>query len=313
MRNFIALKAKDLRQNDLGGLVSETVEIALLHSAALGPVGTVSLQLLDARNRYFHIRLSINRASLLSPRIREKDRECGILFADIMRMSKAAGKSMLPATSAAGKTLVALLHPFRGVGRRPIVTQMAQIENLSKDYAADPAATPAAETLGIASLFQALFAANAELHALYGERADATATAAGPSASSLKNGLVTAYNKFCITVAMTLMALPSGELQQLCYEMNSIRRKYISRQPKPLSDACTSAAPIPMQAYTGRAITPIPRVFYNNGKEVVELEFARDFSVTYRKNVNPGEAHLYVRGKGKYTGSHVTTFHIDSP
>jgi hypothetical protein len=42
----------------------------------------------------------------------------------------------------------------------------------------------------------------------------------------------------------------------------------------------------------------------------VELTFAKDFDVTYRNNIEVGEAKLSVHGKGKYTGSYNTTFHI---
>jgi hypothetical protein len=35
-----------------------------------------------------------------------------------------------------------------------------------------------------------------------------------------------------------------------------------------------------------------------------------DFDVTYRNNIEAGEAQLFVHGKGKYAGKYITTFHI---
>ena len=53
----------------------------------------------------------------------------------------------------------------------------------------------------------------------------------------------------------------------------------------------TVIEPISTQAYTGKAITPITKVYYReDNKPTVELVFAKDFSVTYKNNVNVGMA-----------------------
>jgi hypothetical protein len=297
--------------DDLAGLVSETVTVALPCSEALGPVGAADLQTLDARNREFHTRLNLSRASLLTPQITEKDRACGALFAEIARTARTAAQSSTPATAEAGAVLVRLLHPFRGVCRRPIMTQIAELEDLAKLYAADPRATAAATALGLASRFEALFTENAALHTLYDARlVEMAELKNGPSASALKGGVVAAYNRLCVTLDATLAALPSEALQVLCNEVNDIRRKYILWRPTSLDDARTSTAPIDELPATGKPLTPIPRVFRRTAKGLVELVFAVDFDVTYHNNINPGEAHVIIHGKGKYTGTYTTSFHI---
>jgi hypothetical protein len=71
------------------------------------------------------------------------------------------------------------------------------------------------------------------------------------------------------------------------------------------------AVPIPVQTYTGKAITPIPEVHYvEEGKPTVELVFAVDFTVTYKDNVNVGDAELTIHGKGAYKGKKTVTFNI---
>jgi hypothetical protein len=93
--------------------------------------------------------------------------------------------------------------------------------------------------------------------------------------------------------------------------MNEIRIKYSKFLPFKLTNANTSVDTIPIQIYTGKAITPIPRVFVKKGNdESVELQFSVDFVVTYRNNTEVGEAKIIVHGKGKYTGSYNSTFHI---
>jgi hypothetical protein len=91
---------------------------------------------------------------------------------------------------------------------------------------------------------------------------------------------------------------------------NDIRRKYSLRVPTPLNKDYTSVAPIPDEVHNGKHRTPLPRVFVTLDGELIELVFAVDFDVTYRNNVNVGTAHLYIHGKGKYTGTFVTTFQI---
>jgi hypothetical protein len=80
--------------------------------------------------------------------------------------------------------------------------------------------------------------------------------------------------------------------------------------PISLSESHTSVAPIAEQVRTGKHITPIPLVFFNHDGKLDELIFAQDFTVTYRNNGEVGEAKIMIHGKGKYTGTYSTHFHI---
>jgi hypothetical protein len=69
---------------------------------------------------------------------------------------------------------------------------------------------------------------------------------------------------------------------------------------------------IAVQAYTGAPVIPIP-VIYRRGDEkrpTVELVFTRDFTVTYKNNVEVGMAEVIIRGKGNYKGKITVTFNI---
>lgn len=70
--------------------------------------------------------------------------------------------------------------------------------------------------------------------------------------------------------------------------------------------ATASIAAIPVQEYTGSAVTPLPVVTYQD----VELVNGQDFVVSYADNINPGTANIVITGLGKYTGSTVVTFEI---
>jgi hypothetical protein len=312
MKKFITLKVGNLRLDDLGGLVSETVDYAATQTSVIGTIAAAKLQTLTASNNTFHEYMNKHRRSLLTPEIQEKDRLRDARLSEIKRTSKAGQGSSSPEIAAAGKLMVGFLEPYWNIGKEPIPSQTDQINLLAAHYAADPTLVAAATALGLASQMQELFAVNTEVYNLYETRADEMTAVDGPSASSIKNAVVRDYDEFCVSVETALSALPSEALEKVFDKMNDYRRKYIKNLPTPLDKEHTSVASIPDQPCTGRHITPLPRVFYNTGTELRELVFAQDFSVTYSNNVKVGDAHLYIHGKGKYTGRYDTTFHIVS-
>jgi hypothetical protein len=69
-------------------------------------------------------------------------------------------------------------------------------------------------------------------------------------------------------------------------------------------------ASIVPQPYSGEACTPVPEVFFNTPKKTLTLELGKDFNISYRNNINPGNAECTVHGKGKYKDSKTVTFII---
>ncbi|MDR2138975.1 MAG: DUF6261 family protein [Tannerella sp.] len=310
MNKLIALKVWHLRLDDVEGLVAETITVATTQPAVLGPVASAKYLTLVAKNNEFRALLNKSYASLLTPQIKEKDRLRDSFLSEIKRTAKTAAGSSIPATAAAGAKLMEFLTPFWNIDKEPMMSQTAQLFLLDERLSADPVALAAVDTLGLQPVIQSLSLANLELKNLYDERLNDTANTDGPSASSLKSEVVTAYDEFCGSVEITLSAIPTDAVQHIFNEMNDIRRKYISRIPVPLSESHTSAAPIAPQVRNGRHLTPIPRVFFNRDGKLDELVFAQDFTVTYRNNVEVGEAKIFIHGKGKYTGTYTTSFHI---
>jgi hypothetical protein len=311
MLRFISLNVSHLRLDDIAGLISETIAIALLQTSSLGAVALAKLQTLSEKNDIFLNSLHQQRASELTIQINAKDKQRDSLFAEIKRVSRTGQQSSLPHIAAAGIKLVDFLTPFWDISREPMMSQTVQVRQVALRYGVDPMLASAAVTLGIDVQFQELFTANNDLQNLYDARLLEMAQIDGPSASSIKSDVVKAYNGFCIAVEITLSATPTEGLQLLFSEMNEIRRKYISHLPTVLDNAHTSVAPVAEQIYTGRHITPLPQVFYQpDSGELRELIFAEDFTVTYRNNVKVGEAKILIHGKGKYTGRYESVFHI---
>jgi hypothetical protein len=82
-----------------------------------------------------------------------------------------------------------------------------------------------------------------------------------------------------------------------------------NHHPAPQSIRTADVEAIPDQAYTGKAITPIPTVHLGDK----ELVFARDFTLTYKNNTQPGVAEVHIVGKGNYAGRKIVTFRIVEP
>jgi hypothetical protein len=310
MKKFIALNVSRLKLDNLAGLVSETIVIADRLRTALDNVATAILEALGSANHNFRQWLNISRASVLTPQIAALDKRRDADFKEIRHTAKAAQKSAVPAMSDAGLVLMELLRPIWKIGKEPLMSQTVQLTIFFDRIAADPAATAAVSTLGLVSVLADLTEANTSLKNLYNARLDEMSVLDGNSASNNSKDVITFYDSFCRSIEVALLAQPSDDLLTIFNEMNDLRRKYISRLPIRLTDALTSVAFIPDQIYTGKQLLPLPRVFFQDGDELRELVFAQDFTVTYRHNVEVGEARLLVHGKGRYSGTYVTTFHI---
>ena len=73
----------------------------------------------------------------------------------------------------------------------------------------------------------------------------------------------------------------------------------------------TVIEPVDTQKYTEKPVTPVPEVHYReDGKETKRLYLGKDFSITYKNNVEVGQAELTIHGKGDYKGQKSLSFHI---
>jgi hypothetical protein len=65
------------------------------------------------------------------------------------------------------------------------------------------------------------------------------------------------------------------------------------------------------QYYTGQRHTPVPEVIYVTKKqEIISLILGKDFNVTYKHNIYPGNASCIIHGKGDYKGRKMVSFFI---
>lgn len=303
---FHHLHVNHLKLADLAGLVDKTLMVVEPQVSLLGDTGTKWTVKLRTDQTDMKSDMDKPRSSLLTGEIKQANAICDATLEDIKRSVKAGSKSTIAAKAPAGELLKHFLNAFWDVDKKPIMSQISMTGELLARYTADTALQQAAQTLSIAELFVALSQQNNTLSELYSQRL-AEYAGSTPAASDLRLNVEEDYNAVCDVVLRTVNADPSVDaLVTLFNQMDSIRKKYSALLPAKIDLAHAITELIPSQIYTGRAITPIP-VLYYDGQELV---FARDFSVTYKNNVEVGEATVIMHGKGKFTGKHIRKFNI---
>jgi hypothetical protein len=312
MKKFNTLRVHKLSITDLGGLCIETINAGNVALPALDILGKKAFDALVNANKVFRERLILSRSSLITPQIHEVNSLRKQCFLETIRTSKAASKSSIETNIVAGKILTTFLQPYHDTYKQPMMSATSTFNFMQSRYSANEELQNAANVLQLSSVFEQLFDANIQVPFLWNKRADEDAEKRGPSPTSLRNNLEKSYHNFGKVVLQTLDLAPSPPLERLFLVMNEIRIKYSKSLPIRLTDANTSVAPIPMQKYTGKHITPIPKVLLKTeNNSFAELRFSIDFSVTYRNNIKAGNAKLIIHGKGKYKGNYTSTFYIE--
>ena len=304
---FSHLQANNLKLANLAGLADETLFVVEPQASLLGDTGIKLVSKLRIDANTMKTEIDRPRSSLLTGQIKQANDACDTTLDDIKRSIKTGAKSTITSKASAGEILEHFLKPFWKLNKKPLMSQISMTNEFLARYASDPALQQAAQTLAIDELFTVLAPQNAELSNLYNQRL-AEYAAETLSATDIKNTVVEDYNAVCDIIVRTANVEPAqGTLVVLFNETDNIRKKYSALLPSKINLADAVTEPIPSQIYTGKAITPIP-VLYYEGKELV---FTVDFSLSYKNNVEVGEATVTMHGKGKFNGRHIRKFNIE--
>jgi hypothetical protein len=297
---------------NIGGLTQETIIAGnSVSPAILGTLGTNALNILVDADKAFRANLITGKANPLTEQITQFDKQRDNNYLEIWRTVKTLAKSSFPDKAEAGKLLMDFLKPYHNLAKEPMMSETSTLNYLQTQFNANPDLLNAAATLQLTDIFVNLFATNEKISVLWNERALKEAEKRGPSPSSLKHNLGKAYNGFCNVVFQTLKLQPTPEIETLFSVMNEIRIKYAKFLPIKLTNANTLVEPVAIQKYTGKPVMPVSKVFIKKeNEEFNELIFTVDFYITYKNNVEVGEAQIIIHGKGKYSGRYTSTFHI---
>jgi len=306
MYRFSSFDISKPNLNRVAGLVGETLEAALPVASQLGEVGVKTVTRLNSNFIEMKSEMDKSRRSPLTESVKKANDECDATLNDIKRSAKSGEQSTVPVKADAGKTMVFFLQPFWNLNKEPLASQIEMTKELLLRYNNQPPLQAAARTLNFDELFPTLGQQNTTLGTLYIQRMNEQ-LAESPAAYKIHGVIAQDYNGLSDIVVKTVnqeQAPPA--IVELFNQMEYLRKKYSALTPARINIASALTEPIDTQIYTGKAITPIPVASY----EGTELTFAKDFSLTYKKNIEVGVATVILHGKGRFTGLYERKFNI---
>ncbi|MDR0604909.1 MAG: DUF6261 family protein, partial [Bacteroidales bacterium] len=300
MQNILKLQSLDTHKlsiPDLGGLINETINASIKVKSSLNGLSVAALDVLVNADGAFRENLVMDKTSPLTKLIADLDKKRDNDFWEIRRTSKTAAKSSIEDKAEAGKLLESFLKPYHNLAKEPLMSETSTINHLHTQFDSNPALHNAADTLQLTDIFTNLWNVNEQLANLWNERATIEAERNGTSPSSLRNPLEKAYHNYCAIILQSVELQPNEALQTLFSVMNEIRIKYAKSLPVRINSGNIFVAPIPVQKYTGKNITPITRVLVRKeNEEFTELRFTVDYFFTYKNNIEIGEAQIIIHG-----------------
>ncbi|MDR1680468.1 MAG: DUF6261 family protein [Prevotellaceae bacterium] len=216
----------------------------------------------------------------------------------------------------AAYSLKVRLDEYGRIERQSYESETLAVGMLLEDFASDTYA-PKVTLLNLTAWVTELTAGkNAFLQTFALRQAESSAKPIGP-VEPVRKIIDKQYRDMVADLdAASLLASVTGIdafITALNVEIEYFNDNYANRTKKDLSEGTrTYIEDIETQQYSGVAITVVPTVFYRvEGEEDVRLELGKDFSLTYKNNIEPGTAEVIVTGKGAYKGNKVATFTIE--
>ncbi|MDR1340773.1 MAG: DUF6261 family protein [Prevotellaceae bacterium] len=221
-----------------------------------------------------------------------------------------------PAMIAAAESLNNRFAAFGRISQKSYEEEIAIVNLLIADLNT-PEYSSKIATLGLSPWISELQAAETEFELLIGQRNVETAMKPQGPLREIRRQINALYHKMIdrITAADTM---DGAETYKLFIDELNAQIRYFNIHNTPsqtkkdigAGDSCMVET-IEIQYYTGKAITPLPKAFYREGgKQEVELVFGKDFSLTYKNNVEAGTASVTLHGKNEYRGRKTVTFNI---
>jgi hypothetical protein len=247
--------------------------------------------------------------SNLTAAIAGADRRLDSVLAGFSAQLKGALYSALPAVSTAAERLHIMLKSYGRVARKPYLQEIgavkAVLEHLNGDLLHDVQAAGMTEwTVEIQSSLNSFVL-------LMEQREEQTLRKPQQGFPEVRRGIEDVWRRIVklIDAGATLNISPdyaalinalNPEIEYLNREFRYVRHSIADAEP----------SPIEQQQYTGQPCTPVPDVFCQTSKGMVKLILGKDFNITFKNNINVGNAECTIHGKGKFKGQKTVTFVI---
>jgi hypothetical protein len=256
---------------------------------------------------------NFDRKSPLTIRINELDEQTGNDLHGLTDAVKSALHSHDPQVAESARMLYERIQQLGIIYSMPLEEQTATVTKLTDEFTGRLAVD--VTKVGVNSWVTYILNDNLAITGLMQQRsAEVSNRPQGRLRNGIRHEIEAVYKR--ITGILDANIVTGGEALcgALVRQLN-VEIAYFNEHDTPhrtrKNIADTVAVPVPVQTYTGEPVIVIPELHcVEEGQETKKLVFATDFTVTYKDNINLGDAEITVRGKGTYKGTKIITFNI---
>jgi hypothetical protein len=213
-----------------------------------------------------------------------------------------------PDIVAAAEDLMRLINSFGEIQSKAYEEKSMAVEVLVADLHS-PQYASKAELAGLTPWINKLENTHAEFDLLLRQRNHEWAYRPQERLQDIRRKIDRVYRQMIERINSAETFDDAGLYVQFIRELNTLIARYNEHNhhhPAPQDIGQAYVNSIATEPYTGNAVTPIPTVWLDNKL----LALGKDFTLTYRRNIQPGTAQVNIIGKGKYNGRKEITFNI---
>jgi hypothetical protein len=246
------------------------------------------------------------RKSPLTEKLAEVDKKIDKYITGIKHAVKSNLSHFDPDVVNAAKVLTIRLKALGNVRVKPYEEESADVQVLLDDFR--NRFPHEVHVLKLEEWVDQLEIAENEFTQLFEERSIEMVNRPQDSLKKLRKEIDDVYKNMIIVIQADLNINPDPSTLEFAKVLNE-QIKYFNEHAhhkikKDINDA--NVETIPDQSYTGKQIIVIPVVHY----EKEELILGTDFTLTYKKNIESGNAEVIIHGKGSFKSKKIVTFSI---
>jgi hypothetical protein len=250
--------------------------------------------------------------SFLTEQIEEADRQMDRALTALRAQVRAQEYSSTTTVAAAAKRVYIMLMDYGKVTVKPYEKQAGDVQSILRQFASGGPYYYDAATLGLSTLISELQAALTLFDQLLKQRDEKSLLKPDKTSAEIRSEIEPIYHRIeakinagaelnTSTAFETFINHLNPEIERLNEEFHRVRHDIADCQPEQIQP----------QTYTGRPLTPTPKVLYVTTHDgTVQLELGKDYNLTFKNNTDVGSAECTIHGKGAYKGRKTVTFVI---
>jgi hypothetical protein len=252
------------------------------------------------------------RKSFLTKYIEEADRRLDRALTAVRAQVRAQKYNPGTTIVDAAQRVYTMLMGYGNVTKKSYEAQMGDVQSILRQFASGGAYAADAAVLGIGTLIDELQTALVVFDQLLRERDEKRLLKPEKTFHEVRRRIESVYHRMEMilnagavmntsSAYATLINHLNPEIERLNAEFHRVRHNIADAQIEP----------IPPQAYSGLPLTPGPNVFYLTSRGgTIPLTLGKDYNLTFKRNIKPGNATCTIHGKGAYKGRKTITFLI---